>query len=51
MAWYGPWMKHMAPFYWPIQVGALLTWGAIATARRRRSIQRLMVAPRLADAA
>jgi hypothetical protein len=49
--WRGPWMKHMVPFYWPIQAGVLLTWGAIACARRRRSIQRVIVAPRLADAA
>ncbi|HEY1861894.1 MAG TPA: hypothetical protein VGG61_16150 [Gemmataceae bacterium] len=51
MAWYGPWMKHMAPFYWPIQAGVLLAWGAIVTARRRRSIQRGIVPPRLAEAA
>jgi hypothetical protein len=26
MWWYGPWMKHMVPFYWFIQAAALLSW-------------------------
>ena len=26
MCWYGPWMKHMVPFYWVFQGGILLSW-------------------------
>jgi hypothetical protein len=26
MWWRGPWMKHMAPLFWPIQAAALLSW-------------------------
>jgi hypothetical protein len=25
--WYGPWIKHMLPLYWPLQAAALLSWG------------------------
>jgi hypothetical protein len=27
--WEGPWMKHMVPFYWPLQAGALASWLAL----------------------
>jgi hypothetical protein len=26
MWWRGPWMKHMAPLFWPIQAAALASW-------------------------
>ena len=51
-AWYGPWMKHMVPLYWPIQAGLLLSWGALAIARRRRRAVEYIAQPcHLADAA
>jgi hypothetical protein len=24
---YGPWIKHMVPYFWPVQAAALTTWG------------------------
>ena len=26
MWWYGPWLPHMVPLFWPIQAAALLSW-------------------------
>jgi hypothetical protein len=26
--WHGPWMKHMVPYFWPIQVGSFASWYA-----------------------
>jgi len=50
--WYGPWMKHMVPFYWPIQAAVLLTWGGVHIWRRRRQREEaVQEPPRLADAA
>ena len=34
MWWYGPWMKHLVPFYWPLQIAALMSWILCARARR-----------------
>jgi hypothetical protein len=52
MIWYGPWMKHMVPFYWPIQAGILLTWGGLHIRRRRIQGGKAAQGPsRLADAA
>ncbi|HLJ94484.1 MAG TPA: hypothetical protein VKU02_14955 [Gemmataceae bacterium] len=39
MWWQGTWMKHMIPFYWPLQVAAFLTL-AIYWNQRRRSQDR-----------
>jgi hypothetical protein len=33
MWWRGPWMKHMAPLFWPIQAGVLLSWIAARISR------------------
>jgi hypothetical protein len=35
MWWQGPWMQGMVPFFWHLQVAALLTW-ALCWARRAR---------------
>jgi hypothetical protein len=32
----GPWMKHMVPFFWPIQGAAFVTLAVLATRRKRR---------------
>jgi hypothetical protein len=37
MWWYGPWMRHMVPLYWPLVGIGLLGWLACAW-RRHRSI-------------
>ncbi len=31
----GPWITHMVPYFWPIQVAALLSWGVRHHYRRR----------------
>ncbi len=31
----GPWTPRMIPLFWPVQVGALATWGVCAWQRRR----------------
>jgi hypothetical protein len=33
---HGPWLKHMMPFFWPLQGTALLSWLAYRTWQRRR---------------
>jgi hypothetical protein len=35
--WQGPWMKHMVPWYWVWQAGALLTWAAYRLRQPRPS--------------
>jgi hypothetical protein len=39
MAWHGPWMKHMVPFYWPIVAATLLSWAGLHVWRRRSAAQ------------
>ena len=39
MAWQGPWMKHLVPFFWPIQGLALLNWLGYRFWQRRRARQ------------
>jgi hypothetical protein len=52
MAWHGPWMKHMVPFYWPIVAATLLSWGALHLWRWRANHRaRIQQPPQLADAA
>jgi hypothetical protein len=36
MWWKGPWMKHMVPFFWPLQVAALLSWIPCQVKRKRQ---------------
>ena len=36
MWWKGPWMKHMVPFFWPLQVAALLSWILCQVKRKRQ---------------
>jgi len=36
MWWKGPWMKRMVPFFWPLQVAALLSWIPCQVKRRRQ---------------
>jgi hypothetical protein len=36
MWWKGPWMKHMVPFFWPLQVAALLSWISCHVKRKRQ---------------
>jgi hypothetical protein len=31
----GPWMKHMVPYFWPLQAGGLLSWLACRRWQRR----------------
>jgi hypothetical protein len=26
MWWHGPWIKHLVPFFWPVQAAALVSW-------------------------
>ncbi|MGH7169948.1 MAG: hypothetical protein ACRELG_06705, partial [Gemmataceae bacterium] len=33
----GPWMRHMAPFFWPIQAAALCSWAFWHHLRRRNA--------------
>jgi hypothetical protein len=35
MWWQGPWMKHMVPYFWPLQAGGLLSWLACRRWQRR----------------
>jgi hypothetical protein len=35
MWWQGPWMKHMVPYFWPLQVGGLMSWLACRRWQRR----------------
>jgi hypothetical protein len=28
MWWFGPWMRHLVPWFWPLQAAALLSWFA-----------------------
>jgi hypothetical protein len=52
MAWQGPWMKHMVPFYWPIVAATLLSWGGLHFWRWRTNHRaRIRQPPQLADAA
>ncbi|MFQ5972532.1 MAG: hypothetical protein ACE5Q3_09375 [Alphaproteobacteria bacterium] len=39
--WAGPWMKRMAPFFWPLQAAALLTWLLMWAWRRREEQKRV----------
>jgi len=32
---YGPWVKHILPFYWPLQAGALIAWARCRRLRER----------------
>jgi hypothetical protein len=48
--WHGPWIQHMVPFFWPIQVAALASWMGLWAWRRRR-VQSLPADRALADAA
>jgi hypothetical protein len=36
MWWYGPWMRHLVPGFWPLQAAALLSWLGYARWRRRK---------------
>ncbi|HEX9767586.1 MAG TPA: hypothetical protein VGA50_00310, partial [Kiloniellales bacterium] len=36
MWWKGPWMKRMVPFFWPLQVAALLSWILCQVKRKRQ---------------
>lgn len=45
MCWYGPWIKHMVPLFWPIQVLALTSWGACRHWRRDPATTAEMTAP------
>lgn len=38
----GPWMPHMMPFYWPIQAGALLSWGLYRIWRRLKATDEIL---------
>jgi hypothetical protein len=38
MWWYGPWIRHMVPLFWPIQAAGLVGW--LLYARRRRDRER-----------
>jgi hypothetical protein len=49
MWWYGPWMKHMVPFFWPIQGAALVSAGVVRVWQLRRRQQ--TVAPNVATPA
>jgi hypothetical protein len=52
MAWHGPWMKHMVPFYWPIVAATLLSWAGLHVWRRRAEVQVRVPEPApMADAA
>jgi hypothetical protein len=35
MWWFGPWMRHLVPFFWHIQAAALLCWAILAVRRPR----------------
>jgi hypothetical protein len=35
MWWQGPWMKHMVPYFWPLQAGGLASWLACRQWQRR----------------
>jgi hypothetical protein len=45
MCWYGPWMKHMVPYYWFFQGGILLSWTALNLRRRWRKQSPATTAP------
>jgi hypothetical protein len=45
-------MKHMAPFYWPIQVAILATWGGLHIWQHQSvKVEKNVRPSRLADAA
>jgi hypothetical protein len=41
MWWKGPWMRHMVPFYWPLQAGCLLTLIVYWWRRQRGAVHAL----------
>ncbi len=45
MWWRGPWMKHMAPLFWPIQGVALASWIAARLSSRRRARSGFFIVP------
>jgi len=38
MWWKGPWMPRMVPFFWPLQVAALLSWLVFRMRQRDRGV-------------
>jgi hypothetical protein len=40
MWWKGPWIEHMVPFFWPIQVGALGSLAGYHHWRRRQTLEK-----------
>jgi hypothetical protein len=47
MWWHGPWMKHLVPWFWPLQAAALLNWFGFRLAAVRRTAR--LCEPPLSD--
>ena len=36
--WYGPWIQHMVPLFWPLEAAALLSWIVFRTRQRSATL-------------